>query len=149
MSDDSLIQLLRSAKLRPTIGRISVIRVLEAADGLTLSADAVFRRLMAQGEQFNIGTVYRTLQQCEAAGMLLRAWDDAQRRSVYRIKPTGADSAAVCLVCRSCERRFALDDALLHEHLARVMLQHAVRVADQPVHIEIICASCSRTGYAS
>lgn len=148
MNDEHLIALLRAAKLRPTIGRVSVMRVLEAAGGQPLSADDVFRRLMEQGEQCNIGTVYRTLQQCEAAGMLLREWD-VQRRSLYRIKPAGADSRTVCLVCRGCERSFALDDALLYEHLARVMQQHAVRVADQPVQVEITCACCARIGYAS
>lgn len=148
MSDDSLIQQLRSAKLRPTIGRISVMRVLEQAGDQPLSADDVFRRLMEQGAQCNIGTVYRTLQQCEAAGILLRGCD-AQRRSLYWIKPASADSRAVRLVCRVCERGFPLDDALLYEQLARVMQQHAVRVADQPVQVEITCADCARIGYAS
>lgn len=148
MTDDSLIQLLRSAKLRPTVGRVNVMRVLETAGDQPLSADDVFRCLMIQGEQCNLGSVYRTLQQCEAAGMLLREWD-AQRRSLYRIKPAGGDSRAVCLVCRSCARSFALDDTLLYEHLARVMQQHAVRVADQPVQVEITCAGCARIGYAS
>lgn len=149
MSDDKLIQLLRAVKLRPTISRISVMRVLDTAGGEPLSADDLFRRLMEQGERCNIGTVYRTLQQCEGAGMLLRAWDDAQRRSVYRIRQGDAGGPAVCLLCRGCDRSFALDDALLYEHLARVMQQHGVRVADQAVQIEITCAACARIGYAS
>lgn len=148
MKEDSLLQRLRSAKLRPTIGRIGVMQVLQAAGGVALSAEDVFRRLMERGTQSSIGTVYRTVQQCEAAGLLLREWDD-QRRSLYRIKPSGFGGRAMYLVCRVCERSFAVDDVPLAEHLARVMQQAGVRSADETVTIELTCGDCAQTRYAS
>lgn len=148
MKEDSLLKRLRSAKLRPTIGRIGVMQVLQSAAGTALSAEDVFRRLMERGTHTSIGTVYRTVQQCEAAGLLLREWDE-QRRSLYRIKPLGFDQRAMYLLCRVCERSFAVDDAKLAENLARVMQQAGIRSGEQTVTIELTCCDCARTRYAS
>lgn len=65
-------QELRKAGLKVTMPRVKILQLLENAEGGHLSAEDIYHRLLEEGEQTGLATVYRVLTQFEAAGLVLR-----------------------------------------------------------------------------
>ncbi len=63
---------LRKAGLKVTSPRLKVLEVLEHTAERHLSAEGVYRALLAAGEEFGLATVYRVLTQFERAGLVIR-----------------------------------------------------------------------------
>ena len=67
-------QELRKAGLKITLPRVKILQILEASEGGSqhLSAEDVYRALLAAGEEVGLATVYRVLTQFETAGLVTR-----------------------------------------------------------------------------
>ena len=67
-------QELRKAGLKITLPRVKILQILEASEGGSkhLSAEDVYRALLAAGEDVGLATVYRVLTQFETAGLVTR-----------------------------------------------------------------------------
>ena len=67
-------QELRKAGLKITLPRVKILQILEASEGgpQHLSAEDVYRALLAAGEDVGLATVYRVLTQFETAGLVTR-----------------------------------------------------------------------------
>ena len=63
---------LRKAGLKVTSPRLKVLEVLETSSERHLSAESVYKALLAAGQEFGLATVYRVLTQFERAGLLTR-----------------------------------------------------------------------------
>lgn len=63
---------LRKVGLKVTHPRMSVLRLLEGADGRHLTAEDIYRGLLEDDEDIGLATVYRVLTQFEAAGLVLK-----------------------------------------------------------------------------
>ena len=65
-------QQLRKLGLKVTQQRIRILELLEQSEVKHLSAEDVYRQLLERGEDIGIATVYRVLNQFEAAGLVRR-----------------------------------------------------------------------------
>lgn len=64
---------LRKAGLKVTHPRMRILYLLEQCGHIHhLSAEDIYRQLLAQGEEVGLATVYRVLTQFEAAGLVLK-----------------------------------------------------------------------------
>jgi Fur family ferric uptake transcriptional regulator len=63
---------LRSAGLKVTSPRLKVLNILESSDVRHMTAEAVYRALLDNGEELGLATVYRVLTQFETAGLVSR-----------------------------------------------------------------------------
>ncbi len=64
---------LRKAGLKVTLPRLKILEILESDQSAQhLSADDVYRELLAAGEDVGLATVYRVLTQFESAGLVIR-----------------------------------------------------------------------------
>ncbi len=63
---------MRNAGLKVTHPRMRILKLLEACDTCHLSAEDIYRRLLDEGEDIGLATVYRVLTQFEAAGLVLK-----------------------------------------------------------------------------
>jgi Fur family ferric uptake transcriptional regulator len=63
---------LRKAGLKVTHPRMSVLKLLENAGERHLTAEDIYRHLLAEQEDIGLATVYRVLTQFEAAGLVLK-----------------------------------------------------------------------------
>ncbi len=63
---------LRKAGLKVTQPRIRILDLLESSGDRHLTAEDIYRRLLAGGEDIGLATVYRVLTQFEAAGLVLK-----------------------------------------------------------------------------
>ena len=75
---------IKRAGLKVTLPRIKVLEVLENADPHHLSAEDVYKKLIAADDSVGLATVYRVLTQFESAGIVARHnFDDGH--SVYEL----------------------------------------------------------------
>ncbi len=63
---------LRKAGLKVTSPRLKVLEILETSPERHLSAEAIYKGLIATGEELGLATVYRVLTQFERAGLVAR-----------------------------------------------------------------------------
>ena len=61
-------QELRKAGLKVTLPRLKILEILETSKLRHLSAEDIYRQLLATGEDIGLATVYRVLTQFETAG---------------------------------------------------------------------------------
>jgi len=63
---------LRNAGLKITSARLKVLEILETEAVHHLSAENIYKKLLATGEELGLATVYRVLGQFERAGLVIR-----------------------------------------------------------------------------
>ncbi|MEM1091291.1 MAG: ferric iron uptake transcriptional regulator [Pseudomonadota bacterium] len=63
---------LRKAGLKVTLPRVKILEILDSSENHHLSAEDVYRRLLEEGEDIGLATVYRVLNQFEAAGLVVK-----------------------------------------------------------------------------
>ena len=63
---------LRKVGLKVTHPRTRILQLLETTGVRHLSAEDIYRKLVASGEDIGLATVYRVLTQFEAAGLVLK-----------------------------------------------------------------------------
>lgn len=90
MSESANEAELRNAGLRVTLPRIRILEILEQNAPSHLSAEDVYKKLLASSHQKNVGlaTVYRVLTQLEVAGIVERH-NFSEGRSVFELASTG------------------------------------------------------------
>ncbi len=63
---------LRKAGLKVTLPRMKILEILETSETRHMSAEDVYKVLLAAQEEIGLATVYRVLTQFEAAGLVTR-----------------------------------------------------------------------------
>lgn len=63
---------LRKVGLKVTHPRVRILGILEDSDGRHLTAEDIYRELLAHEDDIGLATVYRVLTQFEAAGLVLK-----------------------------------------------------------------------------
>jgi Fur family transcriptional regulator, ferric uptake regulator len=63
---------LRKVGLKVTHPRVRILGILEESDGRHLTAEDIYRELLAHEDDIGLATVYRVLTQFEAAGLVLK-----------------------------------------------------------------------------
>ena len=87
---------LKKAGLKATLPRIRILEVLEVSADNHLSAEDIYKNLIANGEDVGLATVYRVLTQFESAGIVMRH-NFESGHSVYEITPDDHHDHMVCL----------------------------------------------------
>jgi Fur family ferric uptake transcriptional regulator len=93
---------LKSAGLKSTLPRIKVLSLFEEGGERHLSAEDVYKRLLALGEDIGLATVYRVLTQFEHAGLLVRHHFEGGK-SVFELNQGDHHDHIVCLQCGRVE----------------------------------------------
>ena len=67
-----MLQDLRKAGLKVTHPRLRILELLEHAKPQHMTAEDIYRQLLAEGEDIGLATIYRVLTQFESAGLVLK-----------------------------------------------------------------------------
>lgn len=65
-------QELRNAGLKVTHPRVRILELLDQARPRHMTAEDIYKLLIADGEEIGLATIYRVLTQFEAAGLVLK-----------------------------------------------------------------------------
>ena len=93
---------LKNAGLKTTLPRLKVLSLFESGKERHLSAEDVYRLLLASGDDVGLATVYRVLTQFEQAGLLMRHHFESGK-SVFELNQGGHHDHIVCLQCGRVE----------------------------------------------
>jgi Fur family ferric uptake transcriptional regulator len=87
---------LKKAGLKATLPRLRILEILEASEFKHMSAEDVYKAILAAGEDVGLATIYRVLTQFEAAGLVKRHNFDSGH-SVFELDRGGHHDHMVCL----------------------------------------------------
>ena len=93
---------LKSSGLKATLPRIKILEVFQQADRRHLTAEDVFKALLAEHADIGLATVYRVLMQFEQAGILTRS-NFESGKSVFELNEGQHHDHLVCLTCGRVE----------------------------------------------
>jgi Fur family ferric uptake transcriptional regulator len=93
---------LKHSGLKATLPRIKILEVFEKTAQRHMTAEDVFKALLAEGSDIGLATVYRVLMQFEQAGLLTRSHFESGK-SVFELNEGQHHDHLVCLTCGRVE----------------------------------------------
>lgn len=135
-SGDSTMWRLRMVGLSPTVPRICVLQVLEAASG-GLAVEEVFAQLRLRGTGASMGSVYRVLSDLASHGLL---WKEAlqARKLVYRLASISADEPILRLSCPGTGQCVVLTDEALRARVMQLALSQGFNAGQGNLLLELL-----------
>ena len=126
---------LKSAGLKSTLPRIKVLNLFEQGGERHLSAEDVYKQLLATGDDVGLATVYRVLTQFEQAGILVRHHFEGGR-SVFELNQGKHHDHIVCLQCGHVEEFY---DAAIEARQKKAAEERGFVMHDHSLHIYADC----------
>lgn len=96
---------LKSSGLKATLPRIKILEVFQTSSVRHLTAEDVYKHLLADRSDIGLATVYRVLMQFEQAGILARSHFESGK-SVFELNEGQHHDHLVCLDCGRVEEFF-------------------------------------------
>ena len=109
-------QSLKSIGLKATFPRLKILDLFEKSNVRHLSAEDVYKLLIAEGMDIGLATVYRVITQLEDAGLLKRTQLDSHS-TVYELNDKGHHDH---LVCRHCGRIQESSDTAMAQRVRKI-----------------------------
>ena len=97
-----MIDELKSTGLKATLPRLKILEIFQKAEQRHMTAEDVYRVLLAEQSEIGLATVYRVLMQFEQAGLLSRHHFEAGK-AVYELREDEHHDHLVCLDCGHVE----------------------------------------------
>src|SRR5881396_1422867 len=95
---------LKEGGLKATLPRRKILELFESSKVRHLSAEDVYKALIAEGIDVGLATVYRVLTQFEHAGLLSRQHFETGK-AVFELNQGGHHDHLVCLQCGRVDRK--------------------------------------------
>ena len=131
-------QELKDAGLKITLPRIKILQILESSDVHHVSAEDVYKLLLANGEEIGLATVYRVLTQFEQAGLVVRHNFEGGH-SVFEMSSDEHHDHIVCVRCGRVEE-FA-DDAI-EKRQKQIAVDLGFELQDHSLNLYGLCPDC-------
>ena len=96
---------LKNSGLKATLPRLKVLEVFQKSSQRHMSAEDVYKHLLAEGADVGLATVYRVLMQFEQAGILSRNHFEAGK-AVFELNEGKHHDHLFCLDCGRVEEFF-------------------------------------------
>lgn len=128
---------LKNTGLKVTLPRLKILEVFQKGGQRHMTAEDVFRLLLAENADIGLATVYRVLTQFEQAGILSRNHFESGK-AVYELNEGQHHDHMVCLDCGKVEEFY---DAEIEQRQQAVALEKGFVIAD---HALSLYAHCTR-----
>lgn len=96
---------LKNSGLKATLPRLKILELFEHSEKQHLTAEDVYRLLIAEQLDIGLATVYRVLTQFEQAGLLIRHHFDSDK-AIYELNVGHHHDHLVCIQCGHVEEFF-------------------------------------------
>ena len=114
----STAQSLKEIGLKATLPRRRILELFEASKVRHLSAEDVYKALIAEGMDVGLATVYRVLTQFEQAGLLARQHFETGK-AVFELNQGGHHDHLLCLQCGRVEEFYDAEIEKRQNEVAR------------------------------
>src|SRR6188472_3193490 len=130
---------LKSAGLKATVPRLKIIHIFESSKVRHLTAEDVYRKLLAEGLDVGLATVYRVLTQFEQAGLLVRHHFESGK-AVFELNKGGHHDHLVCMQCGRVEEFY--DEAIEKRQIA-VAKERGFVIHEHSLHLYVDCTKAN------
>jgi Fur family ferric uptake transcriptional regulator len=131
-------QQIKQAGLKVTHPRVTILNILENSRQRHLSAEDVYKELLAAGEEIGLATVYRVLTQFEGAGLVVRHHFEGGQ-SVFELNRGGHHDHLVCI---KCGKVVEFVEDVIEERQRAIADQHGFSMEDHSLVIYGVCPNC-------
>lgn len=126
---------LRNMGLKVTGPRLKILNLFEHTDQRHLTAEEVYRLLLADHIDVGLATVYRVLTQFEHAGILIRHHFDNDK-AVYELNRGGHHDHLLCLQCGHVEEFY---DPEIERRQHAIAKERGFKLAEHALHLYVEC----------
>ena len=126
---------LQTIGLKATAPRLKILNLFEKSKVRHLSAEDVYKLLVAEGLDTGLATVYRVLTQFEHAGLLQRHHFESGR-AVFELN---AGSHHDHLVCMQCGRVEEFYDAEIEKRQNKIAKRRGFIITEHSLHLYADC----------
>lgn len=130
---------LRDAGLKVTLPRLKILKMLEKAANRHLSAEAIYKVLLEEGEEIGLATVYRVLTQFESAGLIKRHHFEGGN-SVFELEQGEHHDHILCIKCGRVDEFY---DDLIEERQNKVAEKLGYKMTDHSLYMYGVCPACN------
>jgi Fur family ferric uptake transcriptional regulator len=126
---------LKSSGLKATGPRLKILDVFQRSPERHLTAEDVYKALLAEDADIGLATVYRVLMQFEQAGLLSRSHFESGK-SVFELNEGSHHDHLVCLNCGRVEEFY---DAQIEARQRAVALARGFELQDHALSLYANC----------
>ncbi|ADL54895.1 MAG TPA: ferric iron uptake transcriptional regulator [Gallionella sp.] len=126
---------LKTVGLKSTLPRLKVLSLFEASKQRHLSAEEVYKLLLASGDDVGLATIYRVLTQFEQAGLLMRHHFEGGK-SVFELNQGEHHDHIVCMQCGHVEEFY---DATIEARQKKAATDRGFTIHDHSLYIYADC----------
>lgn len=128
---------LKNAGLKSTLPRLKILDLFKSGTERHMSAEDVYKQLLASGENVGLATVYRVLTQFAQAGLLVRQNFEGGK-SVFELNEGSHHDHIVCMQCGHVEEFY---DSTIESRQKKVAAELGFDIQDHSLQIY---ANCTR-----
>ncbi len=129
---------LKSSGLKATLPRIKILEVFQRASERHMTAEDVYKLLLAEGSDIGLATVYRVLMQFEQAGILTRNHFESGK-SVFELNEGQHHDHLVCMDCGRVEEFY---DPQIEKRQHEIAQERGYQLQE---HSLALYAQCTKT----
>lgn len=126
---------LKTVGLKATLPRLKILNLFETSDVRHLTAEDVYKILLADGVDVGLATVYRVLTQFEAAGLLIRHHFEGDK-AVFELNQGTHHDHLVCLQCGRVEEFY---DPEIEKRQEKVAKERGFAIHEHSLYIFADC----------
>ncbi|MEO5346156.1 MAG: ferric iron uptake transcriptional regulator [Magnetococcus sp. YQC-9] len=126
---------LKNVGLKATAPRMKVLRLFVSDAGQHMSAEDVYRKLMSDGEEIGLATIYRVLTQFEHAGLLMRSHFESGK-AIYEFNQGEHHDHLVCMQCGRVEE---FVDPVIEKRQKEIAEKRGFAVQDHSLSLYVNC----------
>jgi Fur family ferric uptake transcriptional regulator len=126
---------LKNAGLKATLPRLRIINLFEQSKVRHLTAEDVYKQLLADGLDVGLATVYRVLTQFEQAGLLVRHHFESGK-AVFELNQGGHHDHLVCLQCGRVEEFF---DREIENRQQKIARERGFAISEHALYLYAEC----------
>jgi len=124
-------QALKDAGLKVTSPRVKILRLLQLPENQHLSAEDLYKKLLSQGDEVGVATVYRVLNQFDDAGIVTRHHFEGGK-SVFELTHQEHHDHLVCLKCGEV---IEFNDDLIEEQQKLIAKKFGIKLTNHSLYL--------------
>ena len=128
-------QSLKDIGLKATLPRRRILELFESGKVRHMSAEDVYRALLAEGMDVGLATVYRVLTQFEHAGLLSRQHFETGK-AVFELNQGGHHDHLLCLQCGRVEEFY---DPEIEKRQSKIAKERGFAIRDHSLSLYADC----------
>lgn len=131
---------LKKRGLKITVPRMKILTLLAESSGEHMSAEALYKALLAMGEDVGLATVYRVLAQFEAAGLVVKH-HFGNEHAVFELNDGEHHDH---LVCVACGKVVEFCDPVIEARQIAIAQEQGYQISAHYHYVYGTCADCAQ-----